>query len=341
MPYSGRRSRLSELVRRYPIRPVPVWRALLVGFGFALLALALRDLLQPLIAGSFRLLTYFPAILFAALTGGWVAGCTTLALGLVMIGGGWIQPGDAALDFPGQGWATLAVVAAFGGLLVVVAVAMRDLVAELTRAQERAMMLAFEMKHRVGNTIGVANSISRQTLREASSLEEYQTLFEARMTALGHAQRVFSEDPDKPADLRALIEATIAPLGAGRFELVGPAVGIPHDFAGSMALLIHELGTNAHKYGALSVPEGRVAIDWKRDGGVVHLTWREIGGPAVTPPARTGFGSRLLRTAFPPHYGAATIDYAPQGVQCRISFPAFVAARDRRWSELFRLGSLR
>jgi len=94
---------------------------------------------------------------------------------------------------------------------------------------------------------------------------------------------------------------------------------IPPQVGGTFALLLHELATNATKYGALSVPAGRVSISWWQEPGAVHFDWTEIGGPAVTPPARRGFGSRLLASAFPEDQAAVTIDYRADGVRCRIS----------------------
>ena len=88
------------------------------------------------------------------------------------------------------------------------------------------------------------------------------------------------------------------------------------------ALLLHELGTNAMKYGALSVSDGRCAIAWIVANGRVQLEWRESGGPPVAPPGRSGFGSKLLKLAFPPETGHAAITYDPTGVRCEISFPA-------------------
>ncbi len=89
----------------------------------------------------------------------------------------------------------------------------------------------------------------------------------------------------------------------------GEAAGVPHEIGATLALLIHELGTNSLKYGALSVPEGTVAITWAKEGETVALDWQEHNGPKVLPPSRNGFGSRLMQTAFAPGRGEATIAF--------------------------------
>ena len=100
----------------------------------------------------------------------------------------------------------------------------------------------------------------------------------------------------------------------------GPAVIVPPHLASSCALLFYELGTNATKYGALSVPDGKVAITWIEENNSVSVNWRELNGPPVSEPSRTGFGTRLLKTAFPPNYGSAAVVYDSSGVRCSIEF---------------------
>lgn len=145
-------------------------------------------------------------------------------------------------------------------------------------------------------------------------------MFTARLTALARAQQLVDENPDSPLDLLELLQYAIEPFGAERFLIEGPKVSVPHYLGSSCALLFHELGTNATKYGALSVPNGTVAINWKTEKNRVLLDWRELGGPPVVMPARAGFGSRLLKTAFPAEFGTATIVFDPDGVRCTVDF---------------------
>jgi two-component sensor histidine kinase len=166
----------------------------------------------------------------------------------------------------------------------------------------------------------VAQAISAQTARNASTVAEHQLRFSARLAALSRAQRLVAENPESPPGLRELLIQAIEPFGIERFLIDGPAIPAPAFFETSCALLIHELSTNALKYGALSVPDGRVTIRSQTKGNAVRLDRREFAGPPVIAPARAGFGSRLLEAAFPSEYGNATIAFDPDGVHCAIRF---------------------
>jgi two-component sensor histidine kinase len=112
----------------------------------------------------------------------------------------------------------------------------------------------------------------------------------------------------------------VEPFGGDRFLIDGPSISVPPYLGTCCVLLFHELATNATKHGALSVPNGTVHVGWKVQENRVQLNWKERNGPLVAMPERTGFGSRLLKTAFPPEYGEASISFNPDGVDCRISF---------------------
>jgi two-component sensor histidine kinase len=106
---------------------------------------------------------------------------------------------------------------------------------------------------------------------------------------------------------------------AGRVRVSGDEVWLPPQTAVALSLAFHELATNAVKYGALSVDAGRVEVEWRLGGDAVAITWREAGGPAVVPPTRRGFGSRLIERSLPRELGGpATLDFEPDGLVCRI-----------------------
>jgi two-component sensor histidine kinase len=135
---------------------------------------------------------------------------------------------------------------------------------------------------------------------------------------LGRAQQLVSDTPGESPDLRTFVLSIIEPFGPERCLLDGPTSSAPQHLGQSCALLLHELSTNATKYGALSAPDGKVEIKWRAEGDGVRLEWREMKGPPVVTPTRSGFGSRLLRTAFPPEYGKASLVFDPAGVQCTV-----------------------
>lgn len=181
-------------------------------------------------------------------------------------------------------------------------------------------MLAHEIKHRANNLFGVVQAISAQTARNATTVAGHQAVFTERLMALARAQQLVSEHLDQPPDLQGFLLHVLEPFGADRFLIEGPTILVPLYLGTSCALLLHELGTNATKYGSLSVPDGMVEIKWTTEANRVHLEWREFNGPPVTAPVRTGFGSRLLKTAFPAEYGSASVAFMPDGVRCAINF---------------------
>jgi two-component sensor histidine kinase len=129
------------------------------------------------------------------------------------------------------------------------------------------------------------------------------------------------------ADLRAVADTALAPFvgKSPRVDVSGPPVLVGENAAGNLALMLHELATNATKYGALSRPEGSVSLTWSVEGEgggkrTVALEWRERGGPPVAPPSREGYGSRVIKNAMRGSDGEAALEFHPGGVHCRIKF---------------------
>jgi two-component sensor histidine kinase len=184
-------------------------------------------------------------------------------------------------------------------------------------AEERQREIVMEMAHRMKNTLTIVQSIVSQTLRQTSDFGVARSAIEARLAALGRAQDALTKADVGEADVRAVVCAAIAPHcdeGQERFQLEGPPLDLGPRQALGLALGLHELATNAAKYGALSVPDGRVAINWSNDGGTFRFTWREEGGPAPVAPEATGFGSRLVAQIVPAYFeGESTLEFNPEG----------------------------
>lgn len=300
--------------QRQPSRP----RALLVAAACLIGATLGRAAIDPLVAGV-PFITYFPAVVVAGVLGGAIAGALTLVLGAAIAGFVWLPPGFT-FALSTELLVALAVFLLVGAMLVALVHFLLSLVELVREAQERAELIAQEMHHRIANVLGVVQSISRLTARNAPDVETYQARFEARLSALGSAQSLARADPELPTDLRRLLEEVLRPFDLGRIELSGPLAGAGQKHGSMLALLIHELATNAVKYGALSVAEGRVALRWTLEADAVRLDWREAGGPQVTTPSRSGFGSRLAQAALAAD-GSVAIDYPPEGVRCTLQFP--------------------
>jgi two-component system CheB/CheR fusion protein len=179
-----------------------------------------------------------------------------------------------------------------------VAITLTD-VTERKTADARQRLLVNELNHRVKNTLATVQAIAAQSLRGADVSPEARERFMARLIALARTNDVLVAETWKGASLTAVATEMAKPHGeAERFTIDGPEVHLGPETATAMALGLHELATNAAKYGALSTPDGRVSLTWAVDGEGdarrLRLTWREGGGPKVREPAQKGFGSRLI-----------------------------------------------
>ncbi|MCR5879183.1 PAS domain-containing sensor histidine kinase [Phenylobacterium sp. J367] len=190
------------------------------------------------------------------------------------------------------------------------------------RDEARQRLLINELNHRVKNTLAAVQSIAGQTLRNAPSVAQARSGFESRLMALSRAHDVLTRRTWEGAEVAEIVAGVVQSFGADSFEVEGPNLNLPPGAALSLAMALHELGTNAAKYGALSVAEGRVAVRWEREDGALQLVWQERGGPPVVPPTRQGFGSRLIERGLPRELGGrARLEFAPGGVLCEICVP--------------------
>ena len=206
-------------------------------------------------------------------------------------------------------------------------------VTERKRAEETRRLLIGELNHRVKNTLATVQAIAAQGLRHAASPADFQHTFTGRLQALARAHSLLSSAVWESAGLRHLIEQQLA-IGAiarERLSLDGPDIRLAPEPALRFALVLHELATNAHKYGALSNDTGTVALSWSLDGGFLSLQWVERGGPPVAPPEKSGFGTQLIRNSLSPEGGTASIDFPPEGM--RASLTMAVDGRDAEDAE--------
>lgn len=196
-------------------------------------------------------------------------------------------------------------------------------ISRLKQAEDQKQLLTYELEHRIANTMAIVSAIAGQTFRTATTKEEAQTALEARFRALNQAHAALVQSRWDGATMATVVEGALAPhrSGEGRITIGGPAVDLNAKQSLSLALALHELATNATKYGALSVPEGKVDVAWNvtpgDEGPLLAFCWRESGGPDVSPPSRRGFGSRLIENTLASDFGVSpTIDYARDGLVC-------------------------
>jgi len=190
------------------------------------------------------------------------------------------------------------------------------------RHHQQLRLMINELNHRVKNTLATIQSMASQTLRSDPDPLSAYAKFEARLLGLSQVHDLLTREHWHGADLRAVSLRALAPFVedalSDAIEVDGPDVWAPPSAALALAMLLHELATNATKYGALSTPNGRVRLTWifVPDERAVRLTWVETGGPPVTAPTRQGFGSRLISRALRDLQGAAALRYEPNGVIC-------------------------
>jgi two-component sensor histidine kinase len=192
---------------------------------------------------------------------------------------------------------------------------------ERARAEQHQLLLINELNHRVKNTLASVQGIAFQTLRGEVSLAEARARFEARLMALSAAHNLLTEETWGGASLERVVSDAIEHLAgeAGRFDVAGEPLRLAPRAALALAMALHELGTNAAKYGALSVEGGRVSIAWTQSGDRLQLQWSETGGPPVVPPTRRGFGSRLIERGLAADLGGvASLRFDPGGLRCDI-----------------------
>lgn len=197
-------------------------------------------------------------------------------------------------------------------------VVLRD-ISNRKKTERRLQMVMGEMKHRVKNTLAVVSGIARQTLPA-----EVRNGFIARLHALSRAHDALAEEEQEGADLLDLLAFTAQEAGGPeRFKIRGQSVLLPPHQVTSLSMALHELATNAIKYGALSEPDGHVQVEYHQENGTgqVRLVWQERDGPHVVPPTRQGFGSKMITTVLRADLEAnVDFDYRPEGVRCEIVF---------------------
>ncbi|WP_347710478.1 sensor histidine kinase [Methylobacterium tardum] len=215
---------------------------------------------------------------------------------------------------------------------------MRAEIARSRLLQERQTLLLHELNHRVRNTLTTVQSLARQARRD----DDRGDRLEGRILALSKTHDLLSRDDWGGAKLRLVIENEFAPFQDGkgrRFRLDGPDLDLRPRYVLALGMTIHELTTNAAKYGALATEEGRVDVTWRvvvgpDDARRLVLEWRESGGPPVAVPTRRGFGTRLITGGIARELGGSVeLSFPPEGARCALDVPLdepdrFLSSRD-------------
>ena len=197
--------------------------------------------------------------------------------------------------------------------------ASRDLTKQ-KQAEELQRLLLSELNHRVKNTLATVQAITAQTLRGARDLPSAKEALDRRIRSLAQAHDLLMVRAWTGANFVDVVMRSLDAFAPSQVELSGGDIDISPKHALSLSLVLHELATNAAKYGALSCPEGRVRVRWGLQEGMLRLVWEECGGPPVVPPGKKGFGSRLLEELVGRDLNGDTkLTYDVSGVRCSIS----------------------
>ncbi|TWB52300.1 two-component sensor histidine kinase [Bradyrhizobium sacchari] len=223
-------------------------------------------------------------------------------------------------------WRNIAITSLIGGILLLIGLTFAVRMATtIARGEMLHDLLIEELNHRVKNTLALMQAIAVQTFRSASRDERAK--FEGRLGALAEAHNLLSQEKWAGSELRDVIARALRPFllsNPDRIRMAGPAVPLSPRFAVVLSMIVHEIATNAAKYGALSNETGRVTLEWEVISEApkprLRLIWTEMGGPPVTAPVQRGFGSRLIeRSARDQLGGEATVDFLPRGVVCTVT----------------------
>jgi PAS domain S-box-containing protein len=216
-----------------------------------------------------------------------------------------------------------AVLRAEGGRTIRIIGTVTD-VTQRKQAEERQTLLLAELDHRVKNMLAVVQSVVMQTRTSAQSLDGFAVALEGRLHAMARTHSLLTQSRWEGARLDAIIGEELSPYSGnkGRVAIAGPELVLRPKAAMALSLAIHELATNAAKYGSLSRPEGRVEVVWAVEGGCVRLVWSESDGPLVHPPKRRGFGIQAIEKILGYEVaGQARMNFEPSGLVCRIEMP--------------------
>jgi two-component sensor histidine kinase len=199
-------------------------------------------------------------------------------------------------------------------------------VLEQARKQGEAQIsiLAREAEHRAKNLLANVKAMVR--LSQADTIDDFKEAIEGRIEALANVHSLFAKSRWTGAELGSLIKQELLPYsreGQMRTQIGGPTVMLKPDVAQAMAVALHELATNAAKYGALSATKGQVHIEWSLvEDGQLTLRWTEVGGPPISPPTRKGFGTHVMEAMIRGHVGGdVRLDWHTEGLECKIALP--------------------
>jgi two-component sensor histidine kinase len=309
-------ARLRTLTRRgvRPGSPAALAAAFLCVAAATLIRLAI-DLIAP---NAVPFATFFPAVLVATMLGGIAAGIFAMVLSTAAAWWAFIPPRFTWEDLNPTQFVNICLFVLASALIIWVAGQYRKVVRQLDQEENYRQVVVDELGHRVKNKLATIYAILRHELRGHDAIWHSVS---GRLRALSAADDFLVKSDGKGVDLRQILEMEMEPYDSSRISLQGEPVLLFAKLPTVLALVFHELATNAAKYGALSVAGGRLSISWRTGADEIAIEWVETGGPEVTVPSRRSFGSNLIERSLGGFGGSAKLDFAPSGVICRMTLP--------------------
>jgi two-component sensor histidine kinase len=290
------------------------WGALLLAIACVVVATLLR-MAFGLLGVDLPFATYFPAVLIATLFAGVPAGLYVVIFSSVIAW--WAFTPHWFGLFSGMNAANFLLFIVSSGCTVVFTQLYRDGVRQLHDRDRERELLMKELQHRGRNTYAVVEAIVRNTLvHDRDSADAIA----GRVRAVSSANDLINWSSTKTVRLRGLLGSIFGPNTGSRIQIFGPDIELSPTATRNLGLVIHELLTNAIKHGALSNADGLIIVKWTTDGAQVRLTWTEEGGPTVSPPQRTGFGTTILAQSLSVLSGGISSTFDPQGLRCDLNF---------------------
>jgi two-component sensor histidine kinase len=290
------------------------------ALGFAVLCVALASALHIV----FRLArpdlavysTYYPAVLFATLVGGVWSGLLALSLGGAAA---WLlfKPTFLQVQPPMSDELAGLLLYILSSLLIIWgAEHYRQLVRRLDQERHYRRLVVGELRHRIKNKFATVYAVLGHEMRAHADVWKRVS---GRLQALANADDLICKSDEEGAAIGDVLTSELSAYDIARVTMSGDPLMLPPKLAVTFALLLHELATNAAKYGALSTSQGRIGITWTRTGQDLHVQWVESGGPDVAPPTKFGFGTRLLKHALSPFHGKIETRFERSGIVCDVT----------------------
>jgi two-component sensor histidine kinase len=274
---------------------------------------------------------YFAAVLAATLIGGLPSGLVALVLGGLSAWWSFLPPTHTLFPIAPDEAGSLLIYCATGAIIIITAESHRRLLRRYYERENFNQLIISELQHRLRNKLTMVQAILGRDLRNNKDLWNEIT---GRLAAIGRTDELIFKSGGKGVEITEIVNNELRPYGIpSQIRLTGESLVLPPTLALSLTLILHELSTNAAKYGALSRALSRIDVNWTVEDAQVKLMWTESGGPAVHSPNHKGFGSELFQRALVPFHGKVEQEFASDGLKCKI---VFALPRDRRATYGFR-----